>query len=164
MKLGLNGAITIGTLDGANIEICERVGADNIFMFGLKADEVAERRREGLSAEPTLARCRALREVVESIEAGVFWPGEEGQFAPLMHALRHQDYYMVSADFEDYYAAQRRVDELWRSPFDWTRMSLVNLGHMAWFSSDRAIGEYAQEIWEVPFTLPAKAASTSVGD
>jgi len=158
MKLGLNGALTIGTLDGANIEIRERVGADNIFIFGLEAHEVAERRRHAhgstaLSASPMLAG------VVHAIEAGIYWPGEAGWFAPLMNGLRHDDHYMVAADFDDYFATQRRIDKLWLSPSDWTRMCIMNIAHMAWFSSDRAIGEYAQDIWHVPFTMPADAGA-----
>ena len=157
MKLALNGALTIGTLDGANIEIREHVGADNIFIFGLRAEEVAERRRNGLDAGAALAASPMLAEVIDAIEAGVFWPGEAGRFAPLMEPLRHHDYYMVTADFDDYVATQRRIDKLWRSSFDWTRMSVRNIAHMSWFSSDRAIGEYAQDIWDVPFTLPSDA-------
>jgi glycogen phosphorylase len=158
MKLALNGALTIGTLDGANIEIREHVGADNIFIFGLNAQEVEERRRHDMSA--ALASSPDLAHAIEAVEAGVFGPGEEGQFAPLMSQLRYQDYYMVTADFDDYYATQRRVEMLWRSQFDWTRTSIINIGHMAWFSSDRAIGEYARDIWEVPFTMPADAVSS----
>ena len=156
MKLALNGALTIGTLDGANIEIRERVGADNIFIFGLEAHEVEERRRRGpgataLSASPMLAG------VVDAIEAAIYWPGEGGWFAPLMNGLRHDDHYMVAADFDAYFAAQRGIDDLWRSPSDWTRMCIMNIANMAWFSSDRAISEYAQDVWRVPVTMPADA-------
>jgi len=153
MKLGLNGALTIGTLDGANIEIRERVGADNIFIFGLEAHEVEERRRlgPGAMASPTLAG------VVDAIEAGIYWPGEASWFAPLMNGLRHDDHYMVAADFDAYFATQRRIDQLWRSPSDWTRMCMMNIANMAWFSSDRAISEYAQDVWRVPVTMPADA-------
>jgi starch phosphorylase len=154
MKLALNGALTIGTLDGANIEISEHVGADNIFIFGLKADEVDARRHQGLDASTALAASPMLAAAVDAIEAGIFWPGEEGRFAQLMQALRHNDYYMVAADFDDYVATQRRVDKLWMSSFDWTRVSTLNIARMAWFSSDRAIREYAQEIWDVPVASP----------
>ena len=157
MKLALNGALTIGTLDGANIEIREHVGADNIFIFGLNAQEVEERRRHDMTASAALASSPDLAHAIEAVEAGVYWPGEEGLFAPLMSGLRHNDYYMVTADFDDYCATQRRVEMLWRSQFDWTRTSVMNIAHMAWFSSDRAIGEYARDIWEVPFTMPADA-------
>jgi starch phosphorylase len=156
MKLALNGALTIGTLDGANIEICEHVGADNIFIFGLKAHEVEERRRQGLDASAALAASPDLAAVIDSIEAGIFWPGQGGLFAPLMHGLRYHDHYLVTADFDDYFAAQRRIDKLWLSSFDWTRKSILNTARMAWFSSDRAIGEYAHEIWDVPCSTSAE--------
>jgi starch phosphorylase len=116
MKLALNGALTIGTLDGANIEISEHVGADNIFIFGLKADEVEARRRQGLDASATLAASPRLAAVIDAVEAGIFWPGEAGRFAPLMHAL-HNDYYMVTADLMTP-PRPSRVDKLWMSSFD----------------------------------------------
>jgi glycogen phosphorylase len=158
MKLALNGALTIGTLDGANIEILEHVGADNIFIFGLKADEVETRRRAGLDAGAALVASPMLTAAIDAIEAGIFWPGEAGRFAPLMQALRHHDYYMVTADFDDYVATQRRIDKLWMSSFDWTRTSMLNIAGMAWFSSDRAIREYAREIWDVGGTRELRAA------
>ncbi|HZO44917.1 MAG TPA: glycogen/starch/alpha-glucan phosphorylase [Xanthobacteraceae bacterium] len=155
MKLALNGALTIGTLDGANVEMREHVGPDNIFIFGLKAHEVEERRAQGLDASAAIAASPMLKRVIDAIDAGIFWPGEGGLFTPLMHALRHHDYYMISADFDDYAATQRRIDKLWMSSSDWTRMSMTNIANMAWFSSDRAISEYAQEIWNVPVTPTA---------
>jgi starch phosphorylase len=161
MKLALNGAPTVGTLDGANVEIREHVGPDNIFIFGLKTHEVEERRRQGLDATATIAASPMLERVMHAIDAGIYWPGEGGLFAPLMHALRHHDYYMVTADFDDYLATQRRIDKLWLSSSDWTQMCMRNIGHMAWFSSDRSIAEYAHEIWNVPVTLPADASERS---
>src|SRR5882672_9219550 len=158
MKFALNGALTIGTLDGANVEIREHVGPDNIFIFGLKAHEVQERRRQGLDAGATIAASPMLARTIEAVEAGKFWPGEGGRFASLMNALRHHDYYMIAADFDDYAATQRRIDKLWLSSSDWTRMCMLNIANMAWFSSDRAIGEYASDIWNVPFETPAAAA------
>jgi starch phosphorylase len=157
MKLALNGALTIGTLDGANIEIRENVGPDNIFIFGLKAHEVQERRSQSLDASATIAASATLARVIETIEAGVLWPGEGGRFASLMNELRHHDYYMIAADFDDYVATQRLIDKVWLSSSDWTRMCMLNIAHMAWFSSDRAIGEYAHEIWNVPYETPADA-------
>jgi starch phosphorylase len=157
MKLGLNGALTIGTLDGANVEIQEHVGADNIFIFGLRTEEVEERRRQGLDASAAIAASPTLADVMNAVEAGVYWPGEAGRFAPLMGALRHADYYMVTADFDAYFAAQRNIDKLWQSTFDWTRMSILNIAQMAWFSSDRTIREYAEDIWGVPFEAPGQA-------
>ena len=155
MKLALNGALTIGTLDGANIEICDHVGAENIFIFGLRAEEVEERRRTGLEASSVIAASPRLAEAIEAIETGVFSPDDANRFAALMNALRHSDYYMVTVDFDAYFATQRRVERLWLSTFDWTRTSMLNIARMAWFSSDRTIGDYAQNIWKVPFELPA---------
>src|SRR5262249_30686609 len=145
MKLALNGALTIGTLDGANIEIREHVGADNIFIFGMHAAEVEERRRQGYHPGDAIERSSKLADVIGAIETGAFSPGDPGRFAPLMDALRHSDYYMIAADFEDYFETQRRVDRLWLSSYDWTRASILNTAHMAWFSSDRAISEYADD-------------------
>jgi starch phosphorylase len=157
MKLALNGALTIGTLDGANIEIREHVGAENIFIFGLRADEVGERRRTGLDASSVIAASPRLAEVIDSIATGAFSPDQPDRFAALMDALRHSDYYMVAVDFDAYFAAQRSVEKLWLSTFDWTRKSILNIARMAWFSSDRAIAEYAQDIWNVPFDFPNDA-------
>jgi glycogen phosphorylase len=157
MKLALNGALTVGTLDGANVEIRDRVGEDNIFIFGLQANEVEERRRQGLDAGAALAASPALAEVIADIETGAFSPDEPHRFGALTHALRYSDYYMVLADFEAYFHAQRAIDKLWRAKPQWTRSSILNIANMAWFSSDRAIGEYASEIWQVPFRSPGAA-------
>jgi starch phosphorylase len=155
MKLALNGALTIGTSDGANIEICDHVGPQNIFIFGLRADEVEERRRAGLQASSVIASSPKLAQAIEAIETGVFSPDDTDRFAALMNALRHSDYYMVTVDFDAYCATQRSVERLWLSTFDWARASMLNIARMAWFSSDRTIGEYAQDIWKVPFELPS---------
>jgi glycogen phosphorylase len=149
MKLALNGALTIGTLDGANIEIRDHVGADNIFIFGLKAHEVEERRRSALDATDTIAASPLLAEAVRGLESGLFANGDRGRFTPLTNALRHHDYYMIAADFDAYYGAQRRIDRLCQSSA-WVRMSMLNIANMAWFSSDRTISEYARDIWNVP--------------
>jgi starch phosphorylase len=150
MKLALNGALTIGTLDGANIEIRDHVGADNIFIFGLRAQEVEERRRNGLDATATIAASPLLAEAVSALESGLFASGDRGRFTSLANALRHHDYYMVSADFDAYYGEQRRIDRLWQSASAWARMSILNVANMGWFSSDRTIREYARDIWNVP--------------
>jgi glycogen phosphorylase len=154
MKLALNGALTIGTLDGANIEIRDHVGAENIFIFGLRAEEVEERRRAAWDARSAIAASPELAAAIAAIETGAFSPDDADRFAALMNALRHSDYYMVTADFDAYFATQRSVEKLWLSAFDWTRASMLNTARMAWFSSDRAIGEYAQDIWKVPFERP----------
>jgi starch phosphorylase len=149
MKLALNGALTIGTLDGANIEIRDHVGADNIFIFGLRSDEVARRRAEGLEAMEAIARSPVLSGVIDAIDRGAFSPDEPQRFAPITHSLRYLDHYMVTEDFDDYYRTQRAVDRQWATP-DWTRMSILNVARMGWFSSDRTIREYADDIWDVP--------------
>jgi starch phosphorylase len=150
MKLALNGAVTIGTLDGANIEIRDRVGPENIFIFGLKADEVQERRRNGLDATTTIAASPLLAEAVRALESGLFSNDDRSRFTPLANALRFHDYYMIAADFDAYYEAQRRIDRLWQSTAAWTCMSILNVANMGWFSSDRTISEYAHDIWNVP--------------
>ena len=150
MKLALNGALTIGTLDGANIEIREQVGDENIFIFGLKADEVEEHRRRGLDGSAAISASPKLSDAIAAIESGVYSPEEPHRFLALTQALRYSDYYMITADFEAYFQAQRDVEKLWLSNHDWTRASILNIAHMGWFSSDRAIGEYAREIWKVP--------------
>jgi len=153
MKLALNGALTIGTLDGANVEIREHVGAENIFIFGLEAEEVEERRRSGLDAGSIIKASPHLDEAINLIESGVFSDGDR-RFAPLINALRYSDYYMVTADFDAYFDTQRQIDRLWQSPSDWMRMSILNIAKMAWFSSDRTISEYASDIWNVPIEPP----------
>src|SRR5262249_28888995 len=119
MKLALNGALTIGTLDGANIEIRERVGCENIFIFGLRAGEVAERRGNATDAADIIADSPPLAEAIEAIGSGVFSAGDPQRFDRLTHALRHVDDYMVTADFEDFFATQRRVDALYRQKGRW---------------------------------------------
>jgi starch phosphorylase len=150
MKLALNGALTIGTLDGANIEIRDHVGEENIFIFGLRAEQVAERRYCGLGATETIAAAPGLSEAIDSLTNGFFSAGDRQRFAGLANVLRHSDPYMVAADFEAYRATQRDVDQLWRSPARWRETALLNIAGMSWFSSDRAIAEYARDIWDIP--------------
>ena len=152
MKLALNGALTIGTLDGANIEIRERVGPDDIFIFGLQAEEVRDRNRRGYDSAGVIAASPALKWVMEALADGTFSPEERGRYAPIVDALYHHDRFMVTADFDAYYEAQRRVDALWRDSAAWWGASIRNTAHMAWFSSDRTIREYAAEIWNTPAT------------
>ena len=150
MKLALNGALTIGTLDGANVEIRERVGCENIFIFGLRADEVAERRGNGTDAVDIIAASPSLAQAIDAIASGVFSPGEPQRFDRLIHALRYADNYMVTADFEDFFATQRRVDALHRQKEAWAKACITNIAGMGWFSSDRAIRTYAEAIWDTP--------------
>jgi len=154
MKFGLNGALTIGTLDGANVEMKEHVGDDNIFIFGLTAEEVEARRAQGIDARETLAKSPILAEVLESIGSGVFSPGEPDRYKPLVDALTYHDYFMVTADFESYYTTQRSVFRKWRDKAAWTRSAALNTANMGWFSSDRTISEYAEDIWNVPVYPP----------
>ncbi len=154
MKFGLNGALTIGTLDGANVEMKEQVGDDNIFIFGLTAEEVEARRSHGIDARETLAKSPILTEVLDAIGSGVFSPGEPDRYKPLVDALTYHDYFMVTADFESYYATQRAVFRKWRDRPAWNRSAALNTAHMGWFSSDRTISEYAEDIWSVPVRPP----------
>ena len=149
MKLALNGALTIGTLDGANVEIRERVGPDNVFIFGLTADEVEEKRRARSSGRAMLGVSPMLADVIDSIESGMFSPGEPDRFRELVDAMLDYDHFMVAADFDAYWAAQRAVDALWKRPDAWWRASILNTARMGWFSSDRTIREYARDIWGI---------------
>jgi glycogen phosphorylase len=150
MKLALNGALTIGTLDGANIEIRDQVGPENIAIFGMEAMDVVIRRKQGLDASDVIRRSPRLARAINAIATGAFSPDEPGRFEPIAHALKNLDHYMVSADFDSYYDAQRGIDARWQVVPAWTRASILNVARMAWFSSDRTIREYAQDIWNVP--------------
>ena len=155
MKFALNGALTIGTLDGANIEILERVGQDNMFIFGLTAEQVEARRRTGIDATDVIAASPILAEVLSSVASGVFSPDERDRYKGLVNSLRHHDHFLVCADFDDYYATQRRLADLWHRPEDWWQASILNTANMGWFSSDRSIREYADLVWDVPtYTAP----------
>ncbi len=162
MKLALNGALTIGTLDGANIEIRDQVGAENIAIFGMEAMDVTVRRKQGLDATDVIRRSPQLARAINAIGGGEFSPGEPSRFEQIAHALRYLDHYMVSADFDSYYQTQRSVDARWQVVPAWTRASILNVARMAWFSSDRTIREYAEEIWHVP-VHPAPLASQGQG-
>ena len=150
MKLSLNGALTIGTLDGANIEIRDQVGPENIAIFGMDAAEVVARRARGLDASDVIGKSPNLGRAITAIERGDFSPDDPGRFLSVGHALRHLDHYVVSADFDSYWDAQRGIDARWQVPSAWSRASILNVARMAWFSSDRTIREYAEDIWDVP--------------
>jgi starch phosphorylase len=162
MKLALNGAVTIGTLDGANIEIRDHVGAENIAIFGMEAGDVMIRRKQGLDASDVIRNSPQLARAIDAIGSGVFSAGEPGRFESIAHALRYLDHYMVSADFDSYYEAQRGIDARWQVMPAWTRASILNVARMAWFSSDRTIREYAEEIWNVP-VHPSPVATQGQG-
>lgn len=147
MKLALNGALTLGTLDGANIEIRERVGAEHMFIFGMTAEEIVERRAEGYSPGAVIDSEPRLAAVFEDIAAGRFSGGNGEIFLPLLGHLRHHDYFMVAADFAAYCAAQADVESAFRDRERWTRSAILNTAHVGWFSSDRAVRAYDREIW-----------------
>jgi starch phosphorylase len=147
MKLALNGALTIGTLDGANVEIRERVGAENFFIFGLTAIEVEEKRRSRFSGRDAVKASSLLGDVLDSVASGMFSPDEPDRFRVLVDELLNYDQFMVAADFDAYWNAQRAVDALWNQPDLWWRASITNTARMGWFSSDRTVREYADEIW-----------------
>jgi starch phosphorylase len=149
MKFQMNGALTIGTLDGANVEIREEVGAENFFLFGLTADEVARLQREGYRPMDVYHCNPALKEVIDLIRAGFFSRGDAELFRPLVENLLHSDPYLALADFQAYTDCQNQVDSAYRDAEHWTRMSILNVARSAKFSSDRAIQEYASEIWKV---------------
>lgn len=150
MKLALNGALTIGTDDGANIEIRENVGDDNIFIFGLKTPEVKELKQKGYHPMRHYESQPALKQVLDAIAGGQFSPDEPGRFRPLIDALLWGgDHYMLLADFESYIATQLKVDELYKQPEKWCECTIANVAGMGVFSSDRTIAEYAKQIWHV---------------
>ncbi len=150
MKFALNGALTIGTLDGANIDIREAVGPDNFFAFGLSAAEAAERRRQPQRGRARVAADPELSGVLDLIAAGVFSRGDRTLFAPLVQSLAEDDPFLVLEDFRAYLAAQAAVVAAWRIPDHWTRSSILNVARCGRFSSDRAIREYAERIWRLP--------------
>jgi glycogen phosphorylase len=149
MKFALNGAITIGTLDGANIEIRERVGADNLVIFGLTAEEVAAKRTEGHNPRAIIENSRELSQALAAIASGVFSPDDPGRYSDLIGGLYDHDWFMVAADFDAYAAAQREIDRRWNDKSAWYAAAVRNVANMGWFSSDRTIREYAKDIWGV---------------
>jgi len=149
MKFALNGALTIGTLDGANVEIRDRVGAENIVIFGLTADEVAAKRVGGYDPRAAIESSADLSQAVSAIASGVFSPDDPGRYAGLMGGLYEGDWFMVAADFDAYAAAQAEVDRRWQDPASWQATAIRNVARMGWFSSDRTIGEYTRDIWGI---------------
>jgi starch phosphorylase len=150
MKFALNGALTIGTLDGANVEIAERVGADNIFIFGLTSDEVEARKAEGYNPRAEYEGSPRLKRVLDFVASGLLSPEQPGLFRPLIEGLLHHDPFMVLADFDAYVAAQAEVDAAYLAPEAWTRRAILNVARCGFFSSDRSVREYAERIWKVP--------------
>jgi starch phosphorylase len=147
MKFALNGALTIGTLDGANIEIKDRVGDDNIVIFGLTAAEVAANRAQGHNPRQIIESSRELSQALAAIASGVFSPDDPRRYAELIGGIYDHDWFMVAADFDAYSAAQRNLDKRWNDKMAWNAAAVKNVAHVGWFSSDRTIREYAKDIW-----------------
>ncbi len=152
MKLAMNGALTVGTLDGANVEISEHVGLENIFIFGLRTEEVAALRQAGYHPEDVIAKSPHLKNALDAIASGQFSSGDAGRHNDFVNRIRHHDYFLVAADFAAYSAALSKVDALWKTPEDWARKAIHNTARTGWFTSDRTIREYASGIWNVPVT------------
>jgi starch phosphorylase len=149
MKFTMNGALTIGTLDGANVEIRDQVGADDFFLFGLTADEVLARKKAGYVPRDVMVRDGELAHAIELIAAGAFSRGDRTMFAPFVQDLVDRDPFLVLADFRSYSDCQTRVAAAWRDPALWTRSSILNVARSGYFSSDRSIRDYAENIWRV---------------
>ena len=149
MKFAMNGALTIGTLDGANIEIRDAVGHENFFLFGLNAEEVGKLKANGYSPRSTYESNPALREAIDLIDAGFFSNGDRELFRPLLESLLNRDDYMLLADYQAYVDCQQRVSEAYRNQKNWTRMSILNSARVGRFSSDRSIRDYCRDIWNV---------------
>jgi starch phosphorylase len=153
MKFAMNGALTIGTLDGANIEIREEVSAENFFLFGLTSSEVEQRRREGYDPRGIYESNADLREVLDALSSGEFSHGDKSLFEPLVTSLLNRDEYMLLADYQSYIDMQEQVSQAYIDPERWTRMSILNVARIGKFSSDRAIRDYCADIWK---TWPVK--------
>ncbi|WP_312255442.1 glycogen/starch/alpha-glucan phosphorylase [Stutzerimonas nitrititolerans] len=150
MKFALNGALTIGTLDGANVEMSEQIGLEHMFIFGMTAQEVEARKQAGeYNAEATTYQSPRLNEVLMAIRNGAFSADDPGRYTALIDGITWHDTFMVCADFEAYWQAQREVEKRWRDPARWWRSAVLNTARTGWFSSDRTIREYAEEIWKV---------------
>ena len=153
MKFAMNGAMTIGTLDGANVEIREEVGAENFFLFGLTTPEVEKRKREGYKPRAIFEANHTLHEVLDSLSNGDFSRGDKALFEPLVNSLLTTDEYMLLADYQSYVDCQDRVSAAYKDQEAWTRMSILNVARIGKFSSDRSIRDYCADIWK---TWPVK--------
>lgn len=162
MKFALNGTLTIGTLDGANIEIREEVGADNFFLFGLTAEQVYELKAKGYNPKQVYDSDPELREAVDRISSGSFSQGDKNLFKPLVDSLLYGDPYLLFADYRQYVEAQEQVSFAYEDPAKWTRMSILNVARMGKFSSDRSIKEYCDKIWKT-HPLPVELGKYTIG-
>ena len=156
MKFQMNGALTIGTLDGANVEIREEVGEENFFLFGLRTEEVYALKGQAYRPRGIYETNAALREVLDQLGSGLFSRGDEGLFRGVVDSLLHDDYYMLCADFQGYLEAQAEVERAYADRDRWTRMSILNVARSGKFSSDRSIADYCRQVWDVvpqPITM-----------
>jgi starch phosphorylase len=154
MKFAMNGALTIGTLDGANVEIRDAVGHENFFLFGLTAAEVADWKARGYRPRDVYDANAELREALDAIGSGLFSNGDRDLFQPLVHSLVERDDYMLLADYQAYVDAQQRVSDAWDNRREWTRMAILNCARVGRFSSDRSIQDYCRDIWKIRAAEP----------
>jgi glycogen phosphorylase len=159
MKFAMNGALTIGTLDGANVEIRDAVGHENFFLFGLTAEDVERRKAEGYAPRSIYESNSELREAIDLIGSGFFSDGDRGLFQPLVESLLTRDDYMLLADYQSYVDCQQRASDAYSDQNNWTRMSILNSARVGRFSSDRSIREYCREIWKVRPIVPHERAA-----
>jgi glycogen phosphorylase len=159
MKFAMNGALTIGTLDGANVEIRDAVGHENFFLFGLTAEDVERRKAEGYAPRSIYESNSELREAIDLIGSGFFSDGDRGLFQPLVESLLTRDDYMLLADYQAYVDCQQRVSDAYSDQNNWTRMSILNSARVGRFSSDRSIREYCRDIWKVRPIVPHERAA-----
>jgi starch phosphorylase len=159
MKLALNGAVTIGTLDGANIEIRDRVGPDNFFLFGLDAAQAAAARDRGYSPRAVYEADAELRAAIDAIAGGAFSNGDKDVFAGLVDSILGWDQYLCLADYRSYVDCQDMVERAWLDADGWARMSILNTARCGFFSSDRTVRDYCRDIWRVdPVRVPPPPA------
>jgi starch phosphorylase len=149
MKFALNGALTIGTMDGANIEIREEVGEENIFIFGLLAEEVVKLKSSGYNPKTFYNSNQMLKRVIDMIAQDFFSKKEPGIFKSIVDSLLGTDYYCLLADYQSYVDAQDKVSKLYLNSDEWTKKTILNVARVGKFSSDRSIREYAEKIWKV---------------
>lgn len=158
MKFMLNGALTIGTLDGANVEMREEMGDENFFLFGLKFEEVEALKKKGYSAYDYINKNSELKQCIDQIEGGFFSPQRPDLFKDVANVLKNHDRYLICADYDEYIKCQEKVNKTFSDPSKWARMALMNIASSGKFSTDRTIDEYAREIWGITPTrekLPA---------
>jgi starch phosphorylase len=153
MKFAMNGALTIGTLDGANVEIRDAVGAENFFLFGLTTTDVERAKAEGYRPAGVYESNVELREALDLIDGGFFTGGDRTILRPLVESLLTRDDYMLLADYQPYVDCQQRVSDAYRDQANWTRMSILNTARVGRFSSDRSIRDYCRDIWNIKVRL-----------